>query len=226
MPIKAVVFDFDGTLAKTDIPAVKTLAWLIKNRKLLPKSMKNPIGLFHALMRSDPDLFISELHRISGKELSKEELRELENSMERIMDENAKSSRMDPQAVRLIPELKGRGVVIAVSSLASKERILKTLDKHGLTKHIDIIMSREHSKSRERRLAMVLDQLKENGIKPSEVLVVGDMPTDVRASKSLGLKSAIVLRKGMSWLQRGFFKKYKTEPDYFLRSLSHIRRIV
>ncbi len=228
MKVKAVVFDFDGTLAKIDRYLFTSLAWLIKNRWLIPKTVKNPFGLFNALFQANPEMFLLELHRLSGKKASKKEIKEIMDLMEKIVEESATKASIHKHAIELIPKLKEQGYVVVISSLASRKRIEEVLKRHGLLEHIDLIVSKEDSKNRTTRLRQITRRLEKKGIKPNEILFVGDMPTDVKASKAVGTRSAVVLRNipGLRTIQKQLFKRYGTKPDHYLKSLKDLHDIL
>ncbi len=228
MKVKAVVFDFDGTLAKTDKYLFTSLAWLIKNRRLIPKRIRNPFSLLAAFFQANPEMFLLELHRLSGKKVSKQEIKDIMDLMEKIIEESATKASIHKHAIELIPKLKEQGYVIVISSLASRKRIEEALKKHGLLEHIDFIVSKENSKNRTTRLRQITRRLEKEGIKPNEILFVGDMPTDVKASRAAGVRSAVVLRNipGIRSVQKQLFKRYGTKPDHYLSSLKDLHDIL
>ncbi len=227
MTIKAIIFDFDGTLAKTDKQIFSSIMWVVKNRKLVPKTIHSPVRLIHSLIHTDPEMAVREMYRLSGKKASKEDIHEMVETIERLVEETTVNGRIDKKTIETIKSLKRDGYTIVISSLASKPRIEQMLERHGLKGHIDLIIGKEHSKNRTRRLELVVNALSKKGIKKDEIAYIGDMPTDVEAGKRVGLKSFILLRKiPVRWAHKQMFKRYKTRPDGFLKSIRDVHKVL
>lgn len=65
--------------------------------------------------------------------------------------------------------------------------------------------------------------MRKDGLKPDEVIYVGDRPVDVKIAKNLGVHSVVVSNKA-SWSPRRDVAKEK--PEFIIKSLAELKKVV
>ena len=96
-------------------------------------------------------------------------------------------------ADEVLAELERRGIPMAIVTSRMKRATLRGLDVCGLARHFDVIITPEdvtHAKPDPEPVLAALERL---GIPASEALFVGDSPHDIAAGRAAGTRTAGVL---------------------------------
>jgi HAD superfamily hydrolase (TIGR01509 family) len=220
MPIKAVVFDLDGTLANfnLDYKTVRTLVKDYLTKKGVPMSLlslEEPV--FEMLRKTEdwargsgkPDEFIEEIQR---EALTTTEGYELEA---------ASTTNLMPGVVDTLQALKAMGLKIGLCTINSAKSAARILERFGIAALFDVTVTRNqvrHVKPDPEHLEAALRIL---SVFSEETLVVGDSRVDMQSAKALGA-IAVGLPTGVSTLEQ----LMASGADYVVTSMVDLPRLV
>jgi len=196
--LKAVFFDFDGTVVKFMFNAQKALTEIID---VYAKS-----GLPQNLLT--PDLRISEiLNKVEeylnanpskGDKERAEAFREKTlQVIEKYEMESAISTTLIDGVAAVLEELKEKGLKLVVITNNSEKPMRHALQKVGLNGFFDLVLTRGSTQFIKPSPQPIQEALKRLKIHPSEAAFVGDSPIDVRAAHEAGVL-AIGITTGVS----------------------------
>jgi len=183
-PIRAVLYDFDGTLADST--------------ELIMRCYRHTMTTY--LGDCPPD---EEWLSGFGTPLAEQIAR-----FARTTDENAAmldtyrahqdqlfdtELRPFPGADRTLAELERRGVPMAIVTSRLRRATLRGLDVCGLSRHFDVVITPEDVVHAKPDPEPVLAALARLGIPPHQALFVGDSPHDIAAGRAAGTRTAGVL---------------------------------
>ncbi|MBS7248674.1 MAG: HAD-IA family hydrolase [Candidatus Jordarchaeales archaeon] len=171
--VKAVLFDLDETLLKLPV-----------NYEELREKLRHcasRLNLKFEFRRILED--IDAASRIAGDDFRREcyeivESYELEAAMKPIPEQDA---------AYVLEKLKEGGLRIGVVSRNSRRCILASLEKLGLTKHVDVIIGREDTQRTKPNPEPIIYALKLLGVEADEAVYVGDHPYDLAAASAAGV---------------------------------------
>ncbi|MFA6602808.1 MAG: HAD-IA family hydrolase [Candidatus Shapirobacteria bacterium] len=196
LSLKAVIFDFDGTIANT-YPVLKEIL-----DELMPQ-----MG-YKQFSETEWQKF----RETGTKELLKStkiSLVKLMIMVKRMQSElNRRLSEVEPfEGIKEVTDqLKKRGIVVGIISSDTKKNILEFLNKEEM--EVDCLMTGTNLFGKDK---LINKYLKQRGLASNEVIYVGDEIRDVEACKRVGVKVAAV-----TW---GFNSKEalkKSQPDYLV----------
>jgi hydrogenase expression/formation protein HypE len=196
-PIKAVLFDFDGTLTRPgalDFPAVK---------RLLGCPTESPI--------------LEYIEGLGDGERRREACRILEDAEL----EAARRSRPNDGAEELVAFLAGRGIARGIITRNSRASIREAMKNFATVSEgsFGVILSRESPGRPKPHPDGVLSAARALGTAPGGLLVVGDFTFDVEAGSAAGAVTAF-LTNGSP------LPAMRVRPDYVIAALSEIPRII
>lgn len=186
--MKAVFFDFDGTIVRFMFDAQKALAEIIDVYK---KS-----GLPQDLLK--PDLRISEILNKVEEYLnanpSKEDKERAEafrgrslQVIEKYEMASAVSTTLIDGVTTVLEELKKDGLKLVVITNNSEKPMRHALQKVGLEGFFDLILTRGSTQFIKPHPQPIQEALRRLRISVSEAVFVGDSPVDVKASHEAGV---------------------------------------
>ena len=183
--IRAVVFDFDGTLTPLTLDfsnmrsEVETLA-----RRFVEEHVIKSLSHLYVIE------FIYELEALLGE--SGRGLRRLAfDRMAELETETARGKELYPYAREVLRELRGKGLKIAIvtrNCLAALKNVFPDMDEY-----VDSVKTRDdvaRVKPHPDHVAAVLAALNAT---PDEAVLVGDHPTDIAAGLAVGAQTVGVL---------------------------------
>jgi pyrophosphatase PpaX len=201
-PIRAVLYDFDGTLAdSTELIMRCYRHTMATHLDACPPDEEwlsgfgTPLADQIARFARTPDEAAAMLdtYRTHQDELFEAELRPF------------------PGAEEVLAELSRRGVALAIVTSRLRRATLRGLDVCGLSRHFPVIVTPEDVENAKPHPDPVLLALRHLGATPAEALFVGDSPHDIAAGRAAGTRTA-----GVLW---GPFPRAALEeaaPDYLL----------
>jgi len=189
--IRAVGFDFDGTLIMSEEQKAEQMAIVFREKFKIEKGVK------------------AEYQKLAGKALSREEKvkalfmkflqrRPTQKETKIIKDHFGKhyeqSLRTCPlfQCTNIIKELKKQVKFIFLLSLEDKKEVKKIASHCGVGQYFDEILGGPKPK-----VENLKHVLKKHKLKPGEVLYIGDAHSDVIASKKVKIKTILLGKKHM-----------------------------
>ncbi|HEX8210659.1 MAG TPA: HAD-IA family hydrolase [Longimicrobium sp.] len=98
-----------------------------------------------------------------------------------------------PGAEEVLSELQRRGVPLAIVTSRLRHATLRGLDICGLSRHFEVIITPEDVRNAKPDPEPVLLALERLGVPAAEALFVGDSPHDVAAGRAAGTRTAGVL---------------------------------
>jgi phosphoglycolate phosphatase len=211
MMIKAVIFDLDGTLASfnVDYKAVRADARnLLIKRGLPPSVLSINESIFEMLKKTE--IFMKN----NGKsEKAIEEIREKVLTIaEKYELEAAKTTSLLPGVLETLKTLKNTSLKIGLCTINSEKSTHYILKRFKIAEFFDAVIPRNSVKYVKPDTEHLEVTLKTLGVKPEEVMVVGDGLSDVKCAKELqaiavGLPSGVsspkeLIRAGANYLIR------------------------
>ncbi len=213
--LKAIVFDFDGTLAvlNIDFSAMRERIFdLMKHYGINEEAIKEK----YLLESIDEGYQIIWKKNPAGAETF---YRESHDILHEVEMESAEKGRLIPGAEGTLKGLREKGIKVGIITRNCEEAVRKVFP--AINDFCDVFVSRNSVKKvkpHPDHLTHVMKSLKISG---EEVVMVGDHMIDVQAGRRVGMKTIGVLT--------GRTKKEEFEKagaDYVLTSVSEIHRIV
>lgn len=173
--IKAVIFDLDGVLVDSLPYHYQAFKQIFSDR-----------GINYTLEQFKKDvakgagaIFKSQLGEACDTNRLKEEKLELMKKMD---------VRLKPGALKLLQQLKTRGIIIAIASGGARNFVDFITRKHGLDKFCKAILAGEDVSRHKPSPEIFLLTAERLAVKPSGCVVVEDAGDGVHAAKAAGMK--------------------------------------
>lgn len=180
MPLKAVIFDFDGVILDTELPDYSS--W---QEVYTEHGMSLEIELWcQNVGRSEVFDACQHLEQLVGRALAQEEIRQRrrERCMEMIRRELPR-----PGVLRWLDAAAELGVPCAVASSSSRAWVEGHLRDHGLLERFALTSCREDVGRTKPAPDVYLSALERLGVRPSEAIAIEDSPHGVSAAKAAGI---------------------------------------
>ncbi|HHT9153947.1 MAG TPA: HAD family hydrolase [Candidatus Hypogeohydataceae bacterium YC40] len=187
MRIKGVIFDMDGTITECDVD-------------------------FEAIRREARIPNVPILEYIEG--LEEQKRGEVFAVLERHEARAAVNSRLRKGVMEVLENLRKKGIKTALLTRNSRRSVETILKRHNLK--FDVVVSRDDAPPKPSPQPVLLIG-KKLGLKPEELLVVGDFHFDVQAGKAAGARTAFLLNDNYHPPQ---------EADYQLHNLAELLQIL
>jgi phosphoglycolate phosphatase len=182
IPWKAVLFDFDGTLADS-YPAITASVNHVRAAHGLPPL---PEAEVRPHVGRGLDVLLRDLVPGADPARSVALYRAHHPSVMRA------GTRLMPGAREALSALKGAGCRLAVCSNKNVSFTRELLDYLGLAPAVDVVLGPEDVPRRKPAPDMLLAALARLGVAPTEALYVGDMPIDVATARAAGVPVWVV----------------------------------
>jgi 2-haloalkanoic acid dehalogenase type II len=193
MAIKAILFDFWGTLAENGAysPTRGTLKILRIPMEYTEFIVKFENVFFTKTYPSQEDAFnaLCEEFRVRPIPIVISKLIGLWNK-------NKLFAQPYPETAEVLQALKDKGLKLAIVSNTQKDAVEEVMAKHDLAKYFDaVVLSYQHGKLKQDGELYEI-ALKELKVKKTEALIVGDsVETDLAGAKAAGVKGVLIDRK-------------------------------
>jgi phosphoglycolate phosphatase len=191
LPLRAVIFDLDGTLINSAIPFTEM------KRKVIAFLQAN--GVDDRLLNEDMlsteiiDLAAGCLQR---KGSSENQVSEVLAQVSNIMNEVELQSTGNATLIEGVPQtllvLKERGLKLGVMTRGCREYTRKILTKFSLNRYFDAVAARDDVDQPKPNPEHAFHVLKLLGVKAQETLFVGDHWSDAECAKQAGLNFVFV----------------------------------
>ena len=193
MPIRAVIFDFDYTLADASDGIVDCVSHALRQLRLPPASpgdIRSTIGL--SLPRTFEALAAAE----QRGEHTPEDFTAC--FLERAEEVMVKKTRVYPGTRGTVEAVRARGCATAIASSKYRRRIEAVLALHDLSHLFDYVVGGEDVPKGEEKpsptpLRLAVGGLGVASLRPEECLMVGDHTVDVQAARAAGMQHITVL---------------------------------
>jgi len=198
-PVKAVVFDLDGTLMDSKIDYEKMgnrIRELLVSRGL-PEPLEDRRKVYRVISGG-----AATLREYGLPEASLEAtLTEMETIMNDIELEALDAMELKPYAREVVAELHGAGLGLGVATRSHREYTLRGLKRYDMLRFFHQVVARDdvpYPKPDPRHLLYTIRLL---GVDPGDTLFIGDTTTDLQTADAAGVEF-IGYWRDESWAQR------------------------
>lgn len=187
--IKAVGFDFDGTLIISEDKKGPAMAEVFKEKFGVQKGIKKAYeGLIGKGFNRDAKVEYL-FARFVERKATKKDLKIIADNFGQHYKKSLDTCPLF-QCVNLIKELRNQVEFLFLLSLENKNEVKQVAKHCGVAKYFDEILGGPRSK-----IDNLQHVLKKHHIKPSETLYIGDAHSDVIASKKMSVKVILLGKK-------------------------------
>jgi HAD superfamily hydrolase (TIGR01549 family) len=205
-PIKAIIWDLDGTLIDFKINSIKARRRAIKilRNHGIPKEILSSKTPLLEIVRTSRK-FLSTLG--TSNEKIKEIVKEVNNAVILVEQEAAVKATLTNGILEVLEFAKGRGLKQAVFTYNTHKNAKISLETAGINHYFEVIAGRDDIKN----LKPHPDHLKyiceKIGTDLDEILIIGDTGRDIEAALLINAKSIALNTKIPSFIKRETFKK-------------------
>ena len=210
--IRAVLYDFDGTLADT------TELVMDSYRHTMTTHLGH-IPPEEDWLRGFGTPLESQLARFAR---SADERIAMLQTYQRFQAEHTQRFMVPfPGAIATVEALRERGVPLAIVTSRYRESTLRAMDICGITRFFDLIVTPEDVQNPKPHPEPVLFALEQLGIPAKEALFVGDSPHDVASGRAAGTRTAAAL-----WGPFSLAMLEAEHPDHLLARQEEVLKLV
>lgn len=198
-PLKCVIFDMDGTLTQTNqliYDAFNEIATRFQGRTYSPEAITAMFG--------PPEE--GALLTIAGQDRIDEAMKEY---LEFYRARHNDLARLYPGILDLLVWLKQRGILLALFTGKGIHTTTITMEMFGLKPYFDLVVTGNDVVNHKPSSEGIRKILNHFNLNPDDVLMVGDSPSDVKASHEAGVRIAAVL-----WDSYSKEKMLQLKTDY------------
>ena len=180
MSLKAIIFDFDGSILDTETPDLQTWQEVFEEH-----GVTMALEVWYRCIGTSGDFEVyAHLEELVGRELVHEEirLRKRARCLELIMLERPR-----PGVERWLDEARELGLALGVASSSSRVWVEDHLARHGLLDRFGCIRGREDVARTKPAPDLYLAAVEALGARPEEAIAVEDSPNGVTAARAAGL---------------------------------------
>ena len=178
---KGIIFDVDGTLTYTNQLIFDSFNHITE--KYLGKKFSDEEII--ALFGPTEDVIL--------KEICKDDYESARKDYYAYYKGNHSIAQLYEGIKSLIIDIKNADILLAIFTGKGRTSALITLNEHGLTEYFDLIVSGDDVSNHKPSPEGIIKFLNKNNLNPSDVLMIGDAPSDITAAKEAGVKIASVV---------------------------------
>ena len=185
MPIRALLFDFDGLIVDTETPSYAS--WQAVYRE---HGQELPLDRWAAIIGTiggfEPLDYLEELHGPIDRDAVTTRRREHELELLEIEE-------LRPGILDYLEEAERRGLKTAIVSSSSRQWVDRHLARLERAEHFDEIVTADHDPERSKpRPTLYLEALDRLGVSADEAIAFEDSPNGVEAAKAAGIYTVAV----------------------------------
>ncbi len=210
MAVKALLFDFDGTLLNTNDLIIQTFMHVLNERfpgQYSPKDCLKFIG--PSLKQTFNDIAPGEEEAL----IANYRAWNIEHHDELVSEY--------PDVVSTLEQLKAQGIRLAIVSTKRNETIDRGLSIMGATHLFDVRIGTDDVKNVKPDPEPVLLALQRLGIDKEDAIMIGDNSHDIEAGHRAGIRAA-----GVAWAIKGEAYLQQYQPEYMLQHMTDLLDIV
>ncbi|NJO83113.1 MAG: HAD-IA family hydrolase [Blastochloris sp.] len=185
MPIKAIIFDFDGLLLDTETPDFEIMSALYREYGLELQHDRWLLGLG---THGGVDLY-ADLAALTGREL---DLNALRRSSHELYLERCRQQPLQPGVTALLDTLREVGMPIAVASSSNREWVDGWLLQHAIRYRFVCVRTRDDVDRVKPAPDLFLSAADCLNISPTDCVVFEDSPNGIRAAAAAGMRCVAV----------------------------------
>lgn len=205
--MKAIVFDFDGTIANTLPVMFHSFRQVFKtydSKEYTDEEIKDMFG------PPEPDLIKQNLESDQKEEAIELYFWEYNNNHNQLVEENKKINDM-------LATLKDRGYKLAIVTGKSKKSFFISLEKLEMENLFDVTLTGYDVNNAKPDPEGIVKALSDLNIKPENAMYIGDSDKDILAGKEAGVSVA-----GAQWLPEFENSEYSKKPDAVFKHPSEL----
>ncbi|SOC40120.1 pyrophosphatase PpaX [Ureibacillus acetophenoni] len=208
--LKALLFDFDGTLLNTNDLIIQSFMHVLEEKfpgQYKPEDCLRFMG--PSLTETFEELTPNEVEEMTLKyrKWNIEHHDELVKEFDGVME--------------TLEELRALGIRLAIVSTKRRDMIERGLNLMGASHFFELIVGIEDVKNVKPDPEPVLLAIEKLGVGKEDVIMIGDNSHDIESGKNAGVKTA-----GVAWSLKGEEFLNQFNPDYMLQHISDILSIV
>lgn len=178
--IKAIVFDFDGTILDTETPWFDVYVETYKEY-----GVDLPIEVWSQVIGTDGiHILYDYLQENATKEVDLQEVREITSKKHKQVMEKKE---LRPGAEAYFKEAKEMGLQLAIASSSSREWVEYFLEKFKINHYFEIIKTSDDVEKVKPDPALYIKAVDALGISANEAIAIEDSPKGAQAAKAAGL---------------------------------------
>jgi HAD superfamily hydrolase (TIGR01509 family) len=180
-PVRALLFDFDGTMLETESPSYHSWRELLAEHEyvLTPDVWAAAVGTINGL---DPVALLED-HLGTSVDRAALQDRQARRHREMLTEEVLR-----PGIQRLVDDARTRGLHTAIVTSASQRWVREHLRRLELDDHWELVVAADGDPARAKPLPVLyLEAAEQLGIDPAEAVAIEDSPHGVAAAKAAGM---------------------------------------
>jgi putative hydrolase of the HAD superfamily len=193
MTIKAVIFDFDGTIVDTE-----TL-WFQFTKEILKEKfdLDLPLEVFAKCVGTTDDALFQ---YIENEAQSKIDAHEFDGWVRLRFHEHQEHIEIRKGVLDKLAEAQKLGLKLGIASSSSREWIVGYLQQFGLKEYFPIILSKEDVEKVKPDPALYVKAAEALGVQPEEALAIEDSANGAQAAISAGLNCVVIPNQVTAYL--------------------------
>lgn len=215
MKPKIIIFDFDGTLGDTRHNIILTFQATMRDRGLELRSDEE--------CASTIGLTLFDSFRTMYPTMSDEEAEACVKHYRDIFYRSIEESipQLFPGVAPTLERLRDMGVVMSIASSRSSPSLLLFIRSMGIADHFSLVLGSDSVENHKPHPEPVLKTLEKLVFKPSEAIVVGDMPVDIVMARNASVRSV-----GVSYGNATREELVAAGADYVIDSFAELLDII
>jgi pyrophosphatase PpaX len=210
--IRAILYDFDGTLADSTELIMRCFRHtMTEHLEVCPPDEQWLSGFGTPL---EP-----QIRRFARSEVEFRSMLESYRAHQR--EHHDTLLRPFPGAVETVAALAERGFQLAIVTSKHRRGTLRGMELCGLTSHFPEIVTPEDVTHAKPHPEPVLTAMRRLGVDPAETVFIGDSPHDIAAGRAAGVRTAAAL-----WGPFPHHVLRKSGPDHFLRAQTDVLELL
>ena len=203
---KGIIFDIDGTLTSTNQLIFNTFNFIAN--KYLDKTFTDEEII--SMFGPTEDVILKKWCG-GGYEVARQDYYNYYRS-------NHNIARLYPGMKDLLDYLKSKSLLLSIFTGKGRQASLITLEELGIKEYFDMIVTGDDVNNHKPSSEGILKFINNYNLNKDEVLMIGDSPGDVQASKEAGVKIASAL-----WDSYAAEKVRGLDSDYYFNTVKELQ---
>lgn len=206
--IKAVLFDFDGTIMDTNEVIINSWQHTFRNLTGKEADVNMLLGTFGEPLEISIDKMLPEFSRDDAMRIYRE-----------YQYCNFKGLiSLFPGVVEVLRELKGKDIKTAIVTSRLRRTTMEGIEKFDLHDFFDTVVTMEDTKKHKPDAEPAFEALRRLDIEAERAIMVGDSKFDIMCARNAGVKSVLVDWSVAAQAESGIENK----ADFKIRSLKEL----